>query len=426
MNRPRVLIVAEHASAQFGGEAALPLHYFRVLRRRGYDVWLITHARTRDELSRLYPDEKRIIYIEDTKLHRAMWHIGRRLPGQIPYFTTAFVSRLDAQLKQRSIARRLVSEHGIDVIHQPMPVSPREPSLIHGLGVPVIIGPMNGGMDYPLAFRRHRGLIERVLLHTARGFSSLLNRLMPGKRRAALLLVANRRTRAALPASVCPRVVELVENGVDLSLWNPAAHGIAPADGLTTFVFVGRLVDWKAVDILLHAFRRASSQLPMRLRVLGDGPERAGLEALAAKLEILSLVQDSPTGVYFAGWMSQKECASELQRADCLVLPSLLECGGAVVLEAMSMAKPVVATAWGGPEDYIDEQCGILVPPIDRESLIQGFADSMIRLASSQALRLRLGESGRKKVAQQYDWEVKVDRILELYDEARASKLENR
>ena len=46
----KILIVADHASARFGGEAVLPIHYFRELRARGLPVWLLTHARTRDEL----------------------------------------------------------------------------------------------------------------------------------------------------------------------------------------------------------------------------------------------------------------------------------------------------------------------------------------------------------------------------------------
>ena len=104
----RVLIAAEHASARFGGEAALPLHYFRVLRQRRTDVWLVTHARTRPELTSLFPDEQRIHYVEDTWLHRLMWHVGSWLPDQISYFTTGFVSRLAAQLAQRRIVRRLV------------------------------------------------------------------------------------------------------------------------------------------------------------------------------------------------------------------------------------------------------------------------------------------------------------------------------
>src|SRR3954471_15569514 len=66
---PRVLIVADHASARFGGEAALPLHYFRLLRARNAPVWLISHARTRDELQALFGDDARILYVEDTRLH---------------------------------------------------------------------------------------------------------------------------------------------------------------------------------------------------------------------------------------------------------------------------------------------------------------------------------------------------------------------
>ena len=162
---PRVLIVAEHASARFGGEAALPLHYFRVLRRRGVPVWLITHARTRDELSAAVRRRPRIHYIEDTWLHRAMWRLGRRLPAAIAYFTTGFVSRLSTQLEQRRLVRRLVERERIDVVHQPMPVSPREPSTAATASAcRCMIGPMNGGMDYPPAFRRQRGDRRAALL----------------------------------------------------------------------------------------------------------------------------------------------------------------------------------------------------------------------------------------------------------------------
>ncbi|MEN9905700.1 MAG: hypothetical protein RLZZ555_2265, partial [Pseudomonadota bacterium] len=98
---PRVLIVAEHASARFGGEAALPLHYFRVLRQRGLEVHLLVHARTRAELRQLFPDESRIHYVEDTALHRLLWRLGQPLPDRLAYFTTGFAMRLHSQLAQR-------------------------------------------------------------------------------------------------------------------------------------------------------------------------------------------------------------------------------------------------------------------------------------------------------------------------------------
>jgi glycosyltransferase involved in cell wall biosynthesis len=314
--------------------------------------------------------------------------------------------------------RRLVAEHGIDVVHQPMPVSPREPSLMQGVGAPVVIGPMNGGMDYPPSFRRADGWAERWVVAAGRWSAAALNLVMPGKRRAALLLVANRRTRDALPAGVCPRVGELVENGVDLSLWRAdEVHEPLP-DAPVCFIFLGRLVDWKAVDLLLHAFALASKHSPMRLQIVGDGVERPSLEALAREL---GLAEGEGACVHFAGWLSQPECAYALQQADALVLPSLLECGGAVVLEAMACAKPVIATAWGGPLDYLDDNCGILVAPTSRDGLIAGLAEAMLRLAQSPAERARLGRHGRDKVRRQYDWEIKVDAMLRWYEEAQSA-----
>ncbi|MES2992938.1 MAG: glycosyltransferase family 4 protein [Pseudomonadota bacterium] len=409
----RVVIVSEHASARFGGEAALPLHYFRVLRRRAVPVWLVTHARTRSELTLLYPGDERILYVEDTVWHRAMWQIGRRLPAQISYFTTGFLSRLSTQVVQRRLVRKLIREQGITVVHQPMPVSPREPSLLFGFGVPVIIGPMNGGMDYPPQFRRHRSTVERVMLDVGRTSAMFLNWLMPGKRDATTLLVANRRTLEALPAGVCENVIEVVENGVDLDLWQaPSEPPSSSTSSAVTFAFMGRLVDWKAVDLLLEAFAKAAPTIPMRLAILGDGAERTRLEALADKLGVADVVE-------FAGWLPQAACAQRLREADCLVLPSLLECGGAVVLEAMSLGKPVIATAWGGPLDYLDASCGILITPTDRQALIDGLSAAMERLASSAQERSALGTGGREKVTREFDWDVKVDQVLVLYRSAQ-------
>src|SRR5262249_16691948 len=143
----RILIVVEHASARFGGEAILPLHYFRRLRQRGIEAWLITHARTQEELSALLPEEKgRIFYIPDSWVHRILYQISKPFPRTIRYNTFEFVMRLLTQWLSRRIARNLVRKQRIDVIHQPIPVSPKSSSWLRDMGAPVIMGPMNGGM----------------------------------------------------------------------------------------------------------------------------------------------------------------------------------------------------------------------------------------------------------------------------------------
>ena len=419
----RVLIVAEHASARFGGEAALPLHYFRVMHARGIDVRMITHARVREELQQTFPHAgDRIAYIEDTALHRMMWRLGRFLPARIAYISTGFVSRLATQRAQRRMARKLVHAHAIDVVHQPMPVSPREPSLMHDLGAPVVIGPLNGNMTYPQSFRNKSERRVAFVEGLARGFSESLNTLMPGKRRAAAIVVANQRTLEALPLRLSGEVLVIPENGVDLNLWHQLEtpqEADGPAHPITRFAYMGRLVDWKAVDLLLAAFARARAHTPMTLTLFGDGVERSTLEALARELGIASDRPDVAGTVFFAGWRSQLECAAALRESDALVLPSLWECGGAVVLEAMACRLPVVATAWGGPLDYLDDSTGILVPPDSREALVLGLETGLLDLARSPELRRRLGNAGRRRIEAEFDWERKVDTMLALYDRVR-------
>ena len=419
----RALIVAEHASLKFGGEAALPVHYYRILRRRQIPVWLVVHERTRGELESLFPlDRDRIVFVPDTKAHLLVWRLSQLLPDRISNFTTGFLMRYLTQIAQRREIRRLLREQAISVIHQPIPVSPKEPSLIFGMSVPVIIGPMNGGMHYPPGFQKLQSRTERLALATGRRLADLMNYLIPGKRQAAMLLVANERTRAALPRGVCGNVVLLVENGVDLALWSmPHPPPKESASAAARFVFMGRLVDWKAVDLLLLAFKRASAQTAMTLSIIGSGDERVNLEQLARSLDILDERSGRPGKVCFLGWMSQADCAGQLARCDALVLPSMAECGGAVVLEAMAMEVPVIATAWGGPVDYLDSSCGILVEPSSKEAFVENLALALVRLATHPRERRAMGKAGRLKVIRDFDWEGKVDRMLEHYRSCMAA-----
>jgi glycosyltransferase involved in cell wall biosynthesis len=408
---PRVLIVAEHASGKFGGEAMLPLHYFRVLEARGLPVWMIVHARSQPELEQLFPRaHSRIRFVPDTPLHRGLWRAGRHLPQRLDVATFNYASHVLTQCIAREYAGELVRDEQIDVVHQPIPVSPKEPSVLHDLGVPVVIGPMNGGMSYPLAFESLEGAVNRAAMRLGRRAADQLNRLLPGKRRAEVLVVANQRTRRALPTGTTGSIVELAENGVDLGLW-PGQPAAPDTHRVPRFIFVGRLVPFKGVDWLLHAFRRVVDRHEAELRIVGDGPVRGELDQLTRALGL-------EHRVHFTGWLSQAEVAEQLRHSEVLVLPSLMECGGAVVLEAMASAVPVVATAWGGPRDYLDRSCGFLVAPIDRELLIEGFAEAMSTLAASPELRTRMGLAGRRRVIAHFDWEKKVDRMLEIYDEA--------
>jgi glycosyltransferase involved in cell wall biosynthesis len=400
----RVCIVADNASARFGGEAILPLHYFRLLRQRGIETWLVAHERVRTELESLLPEERdQMRFVPDTAFHRVLFRLSQFLPRRIAESTAGLAMLMYTQWTQRRVVRQLIREHGINVLHQPAPVAPSYPSMFFGLDPPLIIGPMNGGMEYPPAFRSSESRVSRIFVAFARQLTVIGNLLLPGKRRAAVLLVANQRTANALPKGCRGRVVEFVENGVDLSTWDTSA---VPANrDPNRFVFLGRLVDWKALPIVFEAMTRVSATT---LEVVGDGPMRKHWEA---EVKWLGLAER----VCFRGWQSQQECARALAASVALVLPSLYECGGAVVLEAMAMGRPAIATAWGGPADYLDAKAGFLIPPESRDALIAGFAEAMQRLIDDPELATRMGLAAKQKVLEKFTWEMKIDRILEIY-----------
>jgi len=421
---PQILIVAPNVSARHGGEAFIPLKYFELMRARGLPVRLVTHARNRPELAgRLGPDLDRVDFLPETR-----WHglVARRLArrGRLAEILAgALLRRLDARAQDRAIRARVAAGEA-EVIHQPIPVSPLIPSALHGYGVPVVIGPMNGGMTYPPGYGDLESARDRRLVALIRAGARVMNRLVPGKRRAAVLLVANARTRAALPCPDHPRIETLVENGVDFDTWAAPPDTVladtapgalrAPGDpgAALRLVFMGRLVGWKAVDITLQALARArAGGVAATLEILGDGSARAALEAEAARAGLGEAVR-------FAGFLPQADCAARLAAADALILNSVWECGGAVVLEAMAMGLPVIASDWGGPADYLDAECGILVSPVPRAAFADRLAAAIARLAADPALRAAMGAAGAAKVRAEYDWERKVDRMLEICRDA--------
>ena len=128
----------------------LPVHYFRLLRSRGIESWLVVHSRTRSELAELFPhDIDRILFVPDLWIHKFIFHLSKFLPRRVSRATLGLLNQLITQFCQRAIVRQLIVDKQIDVIHQPIPVGPRFPSLLFGLGVPVVVGPLNGGMEYP-------------------------------------------------------------------------------------------------------------------------------------------------------------------------------------------------------------------------------------------------------------------------------------
>lgn len=401
MTSLKILIVCETASNKFGGEAMLPFKYFHYLQKLGHEVYLLTHTRSLQSIDSV----KNVIYIRDTKAQVLLHQLGSHLPERVALVTTGVISHYITQIYQHVYARRIVKSKNIDLIHEPAPVSPKQPSMMFALGVPVIIGPMNGGMTFPKPFKYMGGISERGVLRIARFTSHIFNILTPGKLLASRLLVANQRTKNALPYFHFGKVLEVVENAADEVSSDSGYIKKSPLEKINV-LFVGRLVDWKAIDVLLDVFSNLNNEA-IHFDIVGDGADMTKLKNQALTLD----------NVTFHGWVEHSRVNDFYDRADIFVLPSVRECGGAVVLEAMARGVPTIATGWGGPADYIAEGTGILIEPISREFMVQEFKKQIMYLAGNAEKRVEMGAKAKAHIAKHFLWESKVKQMIQLYQE---------
>ncbi|MFW2542732.1 glycosyltransferase family 4 protein [Primorskyibacter sp. 2E107] len=178
----------------------------------------------------------------------------------------------------------------------------------------------------------------------------------------------------------------------------PDRYGTAAHDG-ARLLFVGRLAAVKGLPVLLEALKALPGD--WRLTVIGDGPDRAALEAQAKGMP-----------VDFLGYKSQSEVADVLANTDVFVLPSFAEGVPVVLMEAMASGVPVVTTRIAGvPELVADGFSGRLVPPGDAAQL----GAALTALLSDPDMRRRMGRAGQGTVREDFNIQTEAARLSRLF-----------
>ncbi|MEM8676182.1 MAG: glycosyltransferase family 4 protein [Cyanobacteria bacterium P01_G01_bin.67] len=411
-NTINIALVVENISKNMGGEALKIFMYLQKLQEKGISVWLVTHTRVKDELREELSVKQfnKTLFVDDVKLQILLYKISLFFPLRIRELIFGQIIHLISQIESKKIVKELIKSQNIQVVFQPTPNTPFAPSALYDLGVPVVIGPLNGGMTFPPGFQLDSPLISGVL-RVGQLLTYILNSWMPGKLKADEIIVANPRTKKLLPKGYQGRVHEnIIECGVDLS--NFTSSRAKPCDNnIIRFVYTGRLVDWKGVNYLLDAFKKLLSQVDATLHIIGEGEERQKLEEQSKLLELGDSIE-------FLGWMKHDEIMKHLLNCDVFVMPSLRESCGNSVLEAMVLGLPVIVADWGGPGIIVDSTCGIKIEPSSPVEYVNGLAEAMIKLALSPDMRIGMGQKGRKRIIEQnYDWDSKIDYLIKLFEE---------
>jgi glycosyltransferase involved in cell wall biosynthesis len=270
----------------------------------------------------------------------------------------------------------------------------------------MILGPLNGGLPWPKEYPELRRQ-EREWLVPLRRLYRLLPYYRSTYRRLAGVISGSRHTASEVPSSFSGGRFYLPENGIDPTRL-PLASTWPEPRGRFRFLFVGRLVPYKGLDLVLEAMRFSPVLRSCTLHVVGDGPQRAELERQTREWGLQSQV-------HFAGWVPHQKMAEEFAQAQVFVFPSLREFGGGVVLEAMASGLPSIVVDYGGPAELVTPDCSSLLPLGPRADLVPRLQQAMEQLAESPTLCRSLGQAACARARAEFTWPAKAARVVEIY-----------
>ncbi|MBM2824998.1 MAG: phosphatidylinositol alpha-mannosyltransferase [Dehalococcoidales bacterium] len=310
-------------------------------------------------------------------------------PRSIP--TSGSVCRITLSLRLASTIKAVLSREKFDIVHLHEPFMPMLCSAVLRFSDTVNIGTFHacdGSPGYNLGWpvsliiarRRARNLDGRIAV--SKPAMEFASKYIPG-------------------------AYEIIPNGVDLQHFSPEVTPIEEfGDGKQNILFLGRLERRKGLIYLLRAFKQVKETIPnSRLIVVGPG---TALRRVYERWIRINKLQD----VVFVGYVPYDQLPRYYQTADIFCAPALSrESFGIVLIEAMAMGKPIIASNIKGYASVLThDQEGLLVPPKNSQEL----ARALLSLLGDSARRQQMGTKGKLN-AREYSWEKVAGRVVDYY-----------
>ena len=305
----------------------------------------------------------------------------------------------------RQLRRRILASE-FDVVLRVLPMTPVVPSpfayFLRKGPVPFVIGPLNGGLRDAPGFSLPDKPEWAFRLRS-------LNRFMPfarsTHRHAAAIIAATSHMRNQFAAQ-SDKLFFIPENGVARSVCIPDTRESRPGASLQ-LIFVGGLVRRKACYLGLRAAAPLLGCGRAHFTLIGDGPERSGLEALVTSLGIRK-------SVTFCGWLGHEEVLKRLRAADVVVLPAIREGGGGVVFEGLASGAVPVILDHGGPGDIVHPEVGFKVAPTNEDEVVSRMEQILSELEADRDLLKRLRQEGMSYARECLTWDAKAQATTQV------------
>ena len=411
--RPKVLLIAESCNPKMISVPLVGFSQAKAIRELA-DAHVVTHWRNAADLASIgWREGTDFTTIDAERPAKIAWWLGEKIAGRGKGWTLQTALFVPTyyyfeHLVWKTFGARLKAGE-FDIVHRLTPLSPTAPSMLAArcrkIGVPFILGPLNGGVPWPRQFDAARRK-EKEWLSYVRGAYQLMPAYRSTRRDAAAILVASRDTLRQIPQQYRSRCFYLPENAID-----PARFSLQrthQAKRPIRVIFVGRLVPYKGPDMLIEAVAPLAQSGEVILDVIGDGPLMGELKALLARL-------GSPPNINLRGWVDHDKVQEWLARSDVFAFPSVREFGGAVALEAMAVGCVPIVLDYGGPAELVTEKTGFLVPMGDRAQIVASFRAILAELARHPERIEEKSRAALRRAREQFTWEGKARQTMEVY-----------
>ena len=288
-----------------------------------------------------------------------------------------------------------------DVVLRVAPVNPVCPSVfpfcLRNHPIPVVIGPVNGGLPWPTGFSQASN--QKSWVDQLRIVYKFLPFSRSTFRQAAAIIAGSSQTFSEF-ATYREKLFFVPENGVSSSLCSGTPLR-SLQDGKLELIFIGGLIPFKACDLALRAAAPFVRDGLAHFTVIGDGPERSRLERLTQSLGIEEAVS-------FCGMLPHAGTMQRLRSADVMLFPSVREFGGGVVFEALASGVVPVVADFGGPGDIVYPDVGRKFSLTNESDVLSQLEKILAELIQDRVLLDRLRQQGMAYARERLTWEAKA------------------
>ena len=411
MNERKILVSAYGCEPLKGSEAGVGWNWVLQMAKRNM-LHVITRANNQESIEAYLPDElKSNITFHYYDAPTFIRNMKKKAKGLYFYY-------LCWQIGIIPLVRRIIRDEKVDFTMHLTFGSMWMPTFLPFFHTPFIWGPVGGGDCEPSPFLKVLPLKQRVI-QSMRYIMNRISFMHPSiiipAYRAKAILARTPNSAKVIPQCFRHKTRVVLETAMEQEIFTYRHHEKFE-DNVIKLITTGRLLPNKNILTAVKALAYIPKDYPILLTIVGSGYQKKEIEYIAQKIgrkEQVNIIEEMP----------RHDVLKLVEQSDIFLFPSLREGGSWSLMEAMAIGLPVVCLDWAGMAITTDDNSAIRLPVTNPEQMPKDMAAAIINLIENPEMRKRMGEAGRRRIKEVFNWEAKGHFIEQLLEELDKKKL---